>query len=131
MKLFNANLTQWVAALTVATVGAAPMAASAQSHREMQHRQNQKNTWRNLGIAGGVVGVYGLLKGDRTLAIAGLAGGAYSAYRYEQDRKSQSHMERERARMFSQRTIIRNGHRYERRTWTKHGHRYYSFVRVR
>src|SRR4051812_42082025 len=99
----NANITKLVALGTVASVGFAPMAANAQSNA-YKHRQQQKNTWRNLGYAGAAVGLLGLLKGDKVLTIAGLAGGGYSAWRYEQDRKSQSRMERNRAQLFSRTT---------------------------
>jgi len=126
----NANITKLVALGTVASVGFAPMAANAQSNA-YKHRQQQKNTWRNLGYAGAAVGLLGLLKGDKVLTIAGLAGGGYSAWRYEQDRKSQNRMERNRAQLFSRTTIWRNGHEYRRRTVTRNGQRYYEFYRVR
>ena len=53
-------------------------------------RQKNKNTWRNLAGAGAAVAGYGLLKHNKTATIVGAAGAAYSANRYEQDRKSQS-----------------------------------------
>jgi hypothetical protein len=89
---------QIASAVLACTMVAAPMSVQAQSSA-YRHRQQTKNTWRNLGYLGGAVGVYGLLRGNRTLAIAGLAGGAYSAWRYEQDRKSQRRM-RDRAMRF-------------------------------
>jgi hypothetical protein len=88
-------------AVMMCTMVAAPITANAQSS-SYRHRQQTKNTWRNLGYAGGALGVYGLLKGDRNLAILGLGGGAYSAWRYEQDRKSQRRM-RDRALRFYRR----------------------------
>ncbi|AIE84765.1 hypothetical protein [Fimbriimonas ginsengisoli] len=78
-------------AVLAASVVALPVMAPAQSSA-YRHRQQTKNTWRNLGYAGGALGVYGLLTHNNTLAIGGLAGGAYSAWRYEQDRKSQNAM---------------------------------------
>jgi hypothetical protein len=112
------------AVLATAVVPAIP--AAAQSSR---HRQQTKNTWRNVGIGAGAVGLYGLLKHDNTLAIAGAAGGLYSLNRYEHDRKSQSKMDHDRAALYQRRSYTRNGHRYVRQTVTRHGHKYYQFVR--
>lgn len=68
----------------------APMTAQAQSRYD---RRNQtKNEWRNLAIGAGAIGVFGLLKGDKNLMLGGLAGAAYSGWRYEQDRKAQSQL---------------------------------------
>lgn len=128
MLTLNSNITKLVAATAVASIGFAPMAASAQSSR--QHRQDQKNNWRNLGIAGGALGVLGLLSGNKTLAIAGIAGGAYSAWRYEQDRKSQNAHEHGRYQLFSRPYVDYKGHRYNRKTYYKNGHKYYKFVRA-
>lgn len=124
----NPNISKLVAAVTVASVGFAPVAANAQSWAS-QHRQKSKNNWRNLGIAGGALGALGLLSGNKTLAIAGLAGGAYSAYRYEQDRKSQNRIDRGRAQMFSRPYIYHGGHRYDRKEVWRNGHKYYTFQR--
>ncbi len=129
------NVRKLVAPVIAATVMSAsvalPVSAPAQTKSQLNHRQKLKNQWRNLGIAGGVVGAYGLLKGDQTLAALGIGGGLYSAYRYEQDRKSQSRMERARAQAFSHTYLNRGGHHYVRKTVWKHGHKYYHFVRVR
>ena len=108
---------------------AVPMTASAQTQKELDHRQQQKNQWRNIGIASGAAGVLGLIKGNGLLAIAGIGGGLYSAQRYEQDRKSQNKMQRSRAEMFRHGYIYRNGHRYKKTTVMKNGHKYYAFVR--
>jgi ABC-type uncharacterized transport system permease subunit len=56
--------------------------------------QQNKNLWRNLGIGAAAVGVAGLANHNSTEALAGAAGAAYSASRYEQERRTQS---RERA----------------------------------
>jgi hypothetical protein len=53
-------------------------------------RQQNKNLWRNLAIGGGVIALHGLLRHNSTEALLGAAGAAYSANRYEQDRRSQS-----------------------------------------
>lgn len=91
------NLTKIFApaAALVAMVGGtlAPATADAQTRRDLQRRQQKKNEWRNLAYGAGAVGLYGLLKGDRNLAILGLGGAAYSANRYEQDRRSQRHLQ--------------------------------------
>ena len=59
----------------------------------------------------------------------GLAGALYSAYRYEQDRKSQSKTDRARAAYFHKTYFYRNGHKYVRKTVYKDGQKYYRFVR--
>ena len=96
---------------------------------EYDRREQTKNEWKNLGIAGGVLAVLGLLNNDSTLTFAGAAGALYSAYRYEQDRKSQNRVDRARAYYFSQPYFNRDGHRYERRDVNRNGQRYYQFVR--
>jgi hypothetical protein len=121
------NITKAVAIFAVASFAAAPVSANAQSSK---HRQETKNTWRNLAIGSGAVGLWGLLKGDSTLVFLGTAGALYSANRYEQDRKSQSKANAARARMFSRASFTRNGHRYVRKTVWKNGQKYYQFVRV-
>lgn len=57
---------------------------------QQDNRQQNKNTWRNLGVAGAAVAAYGLLNHNSTATVLGTAGAAYSANRYEQDRHSQS-----------------------------------------
>lgn len=104
-----------------------PLSANAQN--AIRHRQQTKNTWRNLAIAGGALGALGLITHHNTLGILGIAGGLYSLNRYEQDRKSQSRMERRYAELYSHRSINYNGHRYVRRTVWRHGHKYFQFVR--
>jgi len=116
--------TMAAAVLASATVSALP-AAAQNSH----HRQQTKNTWRNVAIGSGAVGLLGLAKGNSTLALLGGAGALYSLNRYEHDRKSQSHMDHERAAMYSRRSFTRNGHRYVRRTIHRNGQTYYQFVR--
>ena len=93
------NVTAKIAgAVLLSTMVAAPITANAQS--SYRHRQQTKNTWRNLGYAGGALGIYGLLTHNKTLMIGGLAGGAYSAWRYEQDRKSQNRMKGRAMRLY-------------------------------
>ena len=53
-------------------------------------RQNTKNQWRNLATVGAAIAGYGLLQHNQAATILGAAGAAYSANRYEKDRRSQS-----------------------------------------
>lgn len=119
-------------ALLTLLVGVAsmPVDAHAQSIDRWVHRQTEKNNWRNLGIAGAGVAGLGLLTHSPLLVGVGVAGGLYSAYRYEQDRKSQNRMARRRYALFSKRVIWEHGHKYRRVTVMRHGHRYYAFKRV-
>jgi hypothetical protein len=109
----------------------APLSGTAQSSldQESAHRQRTKNEWRNLAIGSGAAALYGLLKHDSTITFAGAAGALYSLNRYEQDRKSQSRIDRARAAAFSRRSYTRNGVHYVRRTVRKNGKTYYQFVR--
>lgn len=78
------KLTSWGLLATFALTAAAPVLAAPSS------QQKNKNTWRNLGIAGAAVAGYGLLKHNSTATLLGAAGAAYSANRYETDRRHQS-----------------------------------------
>lgn len=131
MNTRNNKKTIAAAAAAAVMVSAVLGPASAQDwrERESRHRQQTKNTWRNLSIGAGAVGLYGLLKHDNTLAIAGAAGTLYSLNRYEHDRKSQSKTDHERARYYSRSSFYHNGHRYDRRLVRRNGHSYYQFVR--
>lgn len=97
--------------------------------RLSNRRQQTKNEWRNIAYVSGAVGLLGLLKKDNRLVFAGAAGTLYSLYRYEQDRKSQSSIDRARASFFSRPYFVRDGQRYDRRMVTRNGQRYYQFVR--
>ncbi|HJP83175.1 MAG TPA: hypothetical protein VJ835_06670 [Fimbriimonadaceae bacterium] len=97
--------------------------------RLSDQRQKTKNEWRNIAYLSGGVALLGLLQKDNRLVFAGAAGTLYSLYRYEQDRKSQSKIDRLRASYFSQPYFVRDGRRYDRRTVTRNGQRYYQFVR--
>lgn len=79
-----------------------PQAALAQT--KAQDTQKQKNNWRNIGGAAAAVAGYGLLKGNTTATLLGAAGAAYSAKRYEDERKTQDHLKRERQRSSYYRT---------------------------
>ena len=98
-----------IAAIAIASLSSlAPMASAS---------QKTKNDWRNLGAGAAAVGIYGALKGDKTLTGVGVAGAGYSAYRYEQDRKHQSQeaaaaRERHYYRSSARKYYYYNGHRY-------------------
>jgi hypothetical protein len=103
---------------------------SAASIQSLADRRNQtKNEWRNIAYLSGAVAVLGLLKKDNTLVFAGTAGALYSLYRYEQDRKSASQLNRLRASYFSRPYFYRDGKKYERRLVVRNGVKYYQFVR--
>ncbi len=128
------NFSKIAAALALGTTSigfaALPANASAQSINDLiNNRQGKKNQWRNLAIGGGALGVLGLLTKNSTLGYLGLGGGLYAAYRYEQDRKSQSKLSQQRAELFRHTSFTHGGHRYVRRTVWKGGKKYYKFVR--
>lgn len=128
------KLASFVALGAILSLGIAPVAANAQSTRDLERlidrRQDKKNEWRNIAIGAGALGIYGLLKKDNTLFFAGTAGALYSLNRYEQDRRSQSDLQRLRADYFSRPYFIRDGVRYDRRLVNRNGQRYYQFVRT-
>lgn len=129
------NLLKLMAAGLIATTAVAPVTSSAQSlgdlDRLLKRRQDKKNEWRNIAIGAGAVGILGLLKNDSTLTFAGAAGALYSAWRYEQDRKSQSKLAQTRAAYFSKPYFYRDGVRYNRRVTYKNGKKYYQFVKAK
>ena len=124
----SVNLKKLAAGLTLAIAVAVPTLTPTTADAQTAHRQKSKNQWRNLGIAGGVLGAAGLITHNKTLAIGGLAGGAYSAYRYEQDRKGQRrqqdrHDRSRRAQRFYGRTPVRYRHDSGlHKGWSKNGH---------
>lgn len=117
-------------ALTLATGLVVPTMLPATALAQ-DHRQKTKNDWRNLGIAGGALGVLGLFTGNKTLAALGIGGGLYSASRYEADRKSQSKEARQRYELFQKKSFDYKGHRYVRHEKTVKGQKQYYFKRER
>ncbi len=117
------NFKRQAAALALLTVFAStavvPGTVFAQS--KAANRQKNKNQWRNLGAAGAAVAGYGLLKHNNTATLLGAAGAAYSANRYEQDRKSQSKANAARQRYHRSGNYTRGGRKY----YTYNGHHYY------
>lgn len=112
LKRIGANL---LAAAVLAGAVLAPVAAGAQSRlqKKAHHRQQTKNNWRNAAIGAGALGVIGLATHNKTLAVAGVAGAAYSASRYEHDRKSQARIQaaiRHRRALARQRALQRRHH---------------------
>lgn len=95
---------------------------------EAQRREQTKNEWKNIGIGSGIIAILGLLGNDSRVTFAGAAGALYSAYRYEQDRKSQNRADRARYEIFSQDHFVRDGRRYDRKTVYQNGQKYYQFV---
>lgn len=113
---------------------AAPTMVQAQSLKDLEklidRRQDKKNEWRNIAYVSGGLGILGLLKKDNTLFFAGTAGALYSAHRYEQDRKSQSKLNRTKAAYFSRSHFYRDGKKYVRKTTWKNGQKHYYFARA-
>lgn len=97
--------------------------------RLSDQRQKTKNEWRNIALLSGGVAALGLIQKDNRLVFAGAAGALYSLHRYEQDRKSQSQVDRLRASYFGREYFVRDGRRYDRRVVSRDGQRYYQFVR--
>lgn len=129
------NIRDWknnaVMLTCLAGLVAMPMTAPAFTPSStQQHRQKTKNQWRNLSYLGAGLAALGLIKHDGTLTALGIAGGLYSASRYEQDRKSQSAEARRRAAIYRHTTWAHNGHRYRRVTVWRSGHKYFAWKRI-
>ncbi len=114
MNRRTTHLTAWtlLAALAAAVLAPGALADS---------RQSNKNNWRNLGYAGAAALGYGLLKHNSTVALLGAGAAGYGAYRYEQDRHSQSQAQRARQRYYYHRLAVNRAryyapHRYYHRT---------------
>ncbi len=128
MKLHK-GLATLITMGTVASLSLVPLSAFAQhDSRDHQHRQNMRNQWRDATIGAGALGVLGLVEHNNTLAIAGIAGAAYSANRYNQDRRSPRHEDRSRAEWYSHKSYTYHGHHYVRHSYRQNGHVYYKFV---
>ncbi len=79
-------------AVVMTSVVAAP-AAMAQTDKD-KARQRDKNNMRNLGIGLGALAAHQAIKGKTTNALVLGAGAAYSAKKYEDQRKSQGKVSR-------------------------------------
>ncbi len=95
------TLSKGITAVALSAMMIVPMTADAQSHR-----QKTKNDWRNLAFASGGAGALGFLTHNSTIGWLGLGGAAYSAWRYEKDRKSQA----ANSRRYSSRYHLRRKH---------------------
>jgi len=76
--------------LNATTTGAVMLATFGMVCSPVIASQSTKNTWRNIGIGSAAVGILGLAHHNTGMAVLGVAGAAYSAHRYEQDRHHQS-----------------------------------------
>src|SRR4051812_30009254 len=123
------NIKTQLAGLATAAIVAMTIAPAIPAAAQSRHRQKTKNDWRNASIAGGALTAAGLLTHNNTLTAVGAVGGLYSLSRYEHDRKSQSHADHERARMYERSSFRRGGHTYVRKVVNRNGHRYYQYVR--
>lgn len=130
MKRFGKGILSGLLAMSI-VVPTALLPANAEAQKsKYDQRQKTKNEWRNIAIGSGLVALFGLVKDDPTLTFAGTAGALYSAYRYEEDRKSQNRMRRARAQFFSRQSFVRNGTKYVRHTKFKGGKKYYYFAKA-
>ena len=68
---------------TILMSALSPMAMAA------SNSQKHKNTWRNVAIGAGAVGLL-VVRHNPVLGVVGLAGSAYAASRYEKDRHHQA-----------------------------------------
>jgi len=89
-------LVAFAGLMLVSALSPAALASNSQKH---------KNTWRNVAIGAGAIGLLAL-RHNPVLAVAGLAGSAYAAHRYEQDRHHQAVRRERRERYY------RYHHRY-------------------
>jgi hypothetical protein len=130
---YNAKRTigaSLVAAVFMGGAVLAPVTANAQDWQDAHnHRQQTKNTWRNVAIGSGVLGVLGFATHNNTLGIAGAAGALYSASRYDHDRRSENRIDRQRANYYGRTDFNYGGHHYHRKTVYRNGQKYYQFVR--
>ena len=140
-RIFRKLATQIAILGGISIAVAAPMTAQAQTVTHWVERQtktsdrdkgqhNHNNNWSSLAFVGAGVAVVGLLTHEPILIGLGLAGGLYSTYRYDQDRRSHNAGDRRRYAYFSQRNRTIHGHRYRRVTVMQNGHHYYAYKRA-
>ncbi|MBL8064787.1 MAG: hypothetical protein JNM34_02895 [Chthonomonadaceae bacterium] len=94
------------------------------------HRKSKQEEWKKIGIGSAAAAVLGLISKNGTLTTLGTVGALYSAYRYEEDRKSSVRSRREKAQLYSRKSVVIDGHRYKRQTVRKGKKVYYQFVRA-
>lgn len=125
------TITTALLALAVMGTTAAPaFAYDLREPQQSQHRRSKQDEWKKIGIASGAAALLGLLTKNGTVTTLGVAGALYSAYRYEEDRKSGNREARARAALYSKRSVNIDGQRYKRKTVMRNGKKYYQFVRA-
>lgn len=131
MKFSNA-ITKTVAMLGVSSLLLASMPATSYAQsRETKRREQKMDEWKKIGIGSGLLAIAGLLTKDGTLTFLGTGGALYSAYRYEEDRKSKNRTAQARYKAYSQRSVYHKGKKYNRKTKWKGGQKYYYFARAK
>ena len=116
------SVALWATIATLGTSFIAPLSASAQTNR-----QKTKNNWRNAAVGSAAVAGYGLIKHKNAATLLGIAGAAYSANRYEQDRKHQSQHSSEMKKREARRDVARSGYSRHGGNYTRDGKKYYKF----
>jgi hypothetical protein len=117
-------MNNWKRGAIGAFAGAFSMVALAPVAVHADSTQNNKNLWRNLAIGAGVVAGHGLINHNGTETLLGAAGAAYSANRYEQERKSQSNEQRARREYYRSHSGQSYRHN-DRKYYTYQGHQYF------
>ncbi len=128
------NILKLVTLGLVAGAMVLPMTIHAQSQskkKEIARRQKTKGDWQKIGNIGGAVAILGQLNKDKTASYLGLGTALYSAYRMQEDSKSQNKTKREMAAFYNRDHFTKNGVRYDRKTVKKNGKTYYTFVKHR
>lgn len=131
MKI-SQTITKTVALLSVSSLlmAATPTTAFAQS-REEKRRSQKMEEWKKIGIGSALLGLVGLVTKDGTLTFLGTGGALYSAYRYEEDRKSKNRTAQARYKAYSRPVVYHKGKKYVRKTKWKNGQKYYYFARAK
>ena len=81
MKL-RISATPILVTALIGTMALAPMSSFASGwHRD----SGARDQWKGIGIVAGIAGILGLASHNDIVAAIGLAGAAYSAYRYSSD----------------------------------------------
>jgi hypothetical protein len=91
--------------LSIAALAGLMLFSSISPAAIASNSQKHKNMWRNVAIGAGAVGLLAL-RHNPVLGVVGIAGAAYAAHRYEQDRHHQA---------------VRSAHR---QWYYRHHHRY-------
>jgi hypothetical protein len=95
MKTTRMCVSTVAAFAALGVIGPATVPARADSADNIQ---KQKNDWRNLGIGAGAIALHGAVRGNGLETVLGAAGAAYAGKRYEDTRRQQDEMQRQRQR---------------------------------